>query len=239
MGKNYEFSALQWDTEYFGIKSARVNLTGIADENEQDEIIKLSAEYDFVTISNHGNINENNQWIGLRTQAFLADMNIQFQKSLSNHLDLQTKKLDPQSDCLDIKEMIIVTNLYPPNEDVLQIANEAFRYSRFFNDPRLPQDKAKRIYRQWTKCAFCKEEKYFVVCEKEGHVAGYILFSRNDKSYSIELIAVDKDYQGQKIGKSLLQGMETFLRAQGSQQNNGWYAGKQHIGSTVLYQQRL
>ena len=56
--KNYELRLLQWDTDYFGVSSARVNLSGIVDDTGQEEIIEFCKGYDFVTISNLDNIKD-------------------------------------------------------------------------------------------------------------------------------------------------------------------------------------
>lgn len=200
--KNYNYRFLQWDTNYFKVKSARVNLTGIVDEKDQDNIIDLCNEYDFVTISNFDNRKENNHWIGIRTNAFLADMNIQFIKILKDNINFQD-------------DNTYLTNKLPRNEQIVNIAKKTFNYSRFFNDPMLPIEKAENIYFHWTEGAFEQEDKYFVISEKEGRVAGYILFSKNEDSYTIELIAVEENHQGQRVGKSLLQKMESFAIDQG------------------------
>lgn len=202
--KNYELRPLQWDTDYFGVSSARVNLSGIVDERGQEEIIEFSKEYDFVTISNLGNIKENNQWIGNRTNAFLADMNIQFIKVLVDKPDYQDEKT------------YVVNNL-SRDEQIVDIARKSFNYSRFFNDPNLPIKQARNIYLHWTECAFEQENKYFAISEREGNVAGYILFSFNWDSSVIELIAVDEKFQGQKVGRSLIHKMKSFVIDQGIQ----------------------
>ena len=202
--KNYECKQLQWDTDYFGVRSARVNLSGIVDERGQEEIIEFCKGYDFVTISNLDNIKENNHWIGNRTNAFLADMNIQFIKVLADKQDYQDEKT-------------YVVNCLSRNEQIVEIARNSFNYSRFFSDPNLPQEQAKNIYLHLTECAFVQENKYFVISEREGNVAGYILFSFTEDSSVIELIAVDEKYQGQRVGKSLIHTMESFVINQGVQ----------------------
>lgn len=197
--KAFELQSLEWDTNYFGVSSARVNLNGIVEELGQEEIIAFCKDYDFVTILNSNNIKENNHWIGNKTPAFLADMNIQFSKNLvetPDHHDDRT----------------YVVNSLSRNEQIVNIAKKSFKYSRFFNDPSLPQEKASEIYLYWTECAFNQEGKYFVISEKEGKIAGYLLFSlTSEKSSVIELIAVDEKYQGKNVGKSLIKKMESFL----------------------------
>lgn len=200
--KNYECISLQWDTDYFGISSARVNLNGSVDKEGQEEILDFCKDYQFVTISNHNNINENNQWIGKRTESFLADMNMQYLKILndeSNYRDDRT---------------YVINNL-SRNEQIVDIARSTFNYSRFFNDQNLAENKAKKIYIHWTISAFDQKNKYFVISTRDGNVAGYILFSMSKDISVIELIAVDEKYQGQSIGKSLIYTMETFVLNRG------------------------
>lgn len=200
--RNYECKQLEWDTEYFGVNSARVNLGGIIDEQGQKEIIEFCKNYNFITIFNLGNVNENNIWIGNKTNAFLSDMNIQFHKILAVKPNYQN-------------ENTYVVNNLSRNEQIVDIAKKSFRYSRFFNDLKLPEKQAMNIYLHWTECAFGQESKYYVIAEKEGQVAGYLLFSLNECSSVIELIAVGEKYQGQRVGKSLIQTMESFVMDQG------------------------
>lgn len=201
--KNYELIPLNWDTNYFGVSSARVNLSGIVDEMCQEEIIEFCKDYHFVTISNQHNRKENNHWVGNRTKAFLADMNIQFLKVLKD----KSKKYED--------EKTYVVNSLSRNEKIVNIAKKSFNYSRFFNDPNLPQEQANNIYLHWTQCAFSDDSKYFVIAEREGNIAGYILFSFNEDISVIELIAVDEKFQGQKVGKSLIHKMESFVLDKG------------------------
>lgn len=197
-GVNYKGVFLDWDTDYFGVSSARVNLNGPVDKEGQDKIIDFCKEYDFVTIVNSNNIKENNYWIGRRTSAFLVDVNIQFLKELK----------DKSSD-QDYKSYVV--NNYSGNAQIVDIARESFLYSRFFNDSKLPDLKANNIYLHWTKSAFEQENKYFVISEREGQITGYILFSLNKDEGIIELIAVKGKYQGLGVGKNLIDGMNSFL----------------------------
>lgn len=202
--KNYECRFLQWDSDYFGVRSARVTLYGTVNEKEQEDILKFSKTYDFITISNLDNSTENNHWIGCRTNAFLADVNMQFQKVLvfnTNYKDENT----------------YIVNEFSRNEQIVNIAQKCFNYSRFFNDPKLPQKQANNIYLHWTESAFGQKNKYFVISERNGIVAGYLLFSFIEDYSVIELIAVDKKYQGQRVGKSLIHTMESFVLEKGIQ----------------------
>jgi dTDP-4-amino-4,6-dideoxy-D-galactose acyltransferase len=208
-GEKYECFPLDWDTDYFKIKSARVILKGIISKEEQENILEYCKQFQFVTISNVGNLKENNHWIGNKAKAFLTDMNIQF-----------TKKITEEPDFSD--ELSEIYKSYLRDGKVVSIAKSAFHYSRFFNDPDLPKEKAENIYLHWTECAFGQAGKYFVIAKRNGEVAGYILFSINKlgNSATIELIAVDEKFRGQKVGKSLVSRMESFMHTNGIEKIN-------------------
>ena len=197
--KYYEAYPLDWDTEYFGVKSAKVILKGNVSETEQNEILNFCSKYEFVSIFNLDNNSYNNFWIGKKTKAFLTDINIQFVKQINKKL-ISTDKFTN------------IYNSYTKNQDVLKIAKEAFLYSRFYNDPNLLKEKAQNVYCHWTECAFNKSDKYFIIAQRNGEVAGYLLFSINlEYSFAtIELIAVRQKYKGQKVGRSLIINLENF-----------------------------
>ena len=202
LNKNYDVSRLDWDSNYFGIESARVNLRGIATMEEQNEIIKLCEKYKFIAIVNFDNVVENNVWIGKKTDSFLVDINVQFSKKVH-----KTNKNN--------NKICYVTNNLKRDQNIIEIAKNSFVYSRFFLDKNLPIAKSKNIYAYWTEGAFEKQDKYFVLYSDNTVVKGYICFTIQDNFITIQLIAGDKKYQGQSIGKSLINEMEYFVMKMG------------------------
>lgn len=200
----YTCKPLEWDTKYFGVRSARVDLWSNVDEICQKKILEFSSDYEFVTIMNRFNRCENNYWIGEKTNAFLTDVNVHFFKELDN-------KTYHNNGCC------VISNNFTRNDQIVNIASHAFVFSRFINDPMLPIEKAKNIYVHWTESAFNKDNKYFLFSREGEKVTGYILFSFSDDSCVIELLAVDKNCQGQGVGKSLLQMLEPFVSSKGMQ----------------------
>ena len=198
--EKYECNKLEWDTNYFKKTSARINILDILDEADLIEILNFASNYEFITIANLNNENENNIWIGQNTTAFLSDINIQFSKSIKmNQRSLLSK----------------VVNKFSKNESLLDIARNSFNYSRFFNDPYLPQDQAKNIYLHWLESAFDREDKFFVIYENDNVVTGFILFSFKADAVVIELIAVDGKHQGEGIGRSMIHDLEIFAFERG------------------------
>lgn len=76
------FYDLKWDTEYFGIKSAKAILNKPLTCNEWKELKAKFKDYQFISIENRNSEPINAQMIGKDTSAFLADVNIQFEKKL-------------------------------------------------------------------------------------------------------------------------------------------------------------
>lgn len=202
--KSFETYALEWDTNYFGVSSAKVILKGNVSEDELKDLKKNIDGFTFITIINKGNNPYNNTWLGKDTTAFLTDMNIQFVKTIKEVT-------------LNQNETTEVCEAFPSEECVLEIARNAFTYSRFFNDLSLNEEKAKNIYAHWTESAFNKPGKYFVISKQHEIIAGFLLFSISKEEFSatIELIAVDEAYRGCKVGKSLILAMEAFTCARG------------------------
>ncbi len=202
IGKQYEGFQLDWDTEYFGIPAARVNLNGIVDSEGQREISDFCKEFQFVTLWNFNNINENNIWLGENTNAFLADVNIQF-------------CIDTAPEYASCDQEIRVNNHFLPDTQIVKIAREAFRYSRFFNDRKLNQAKAREIYACWVESSFQREEKYYAVCEKDGKVVGFYIFAIHEDRGVLELSAVDVEYQRQRIARRIVETIMSFLVERG------------------------
>ena len=206
---SFECIPLDWDTNYFEVNSARVNLKGEIDNSAKDTITDFCKDYEFITISNEGNYNKNNNWIGTKMNAFLADINIKFTKTANLNIIDAEKNMS--------KCNMSINNFYPRNDEILDIAKDAFQFSRFFNDCNLPFMKTSNIYLHWTECAFDKPDKYFAVSEINGKVAGYLLFSIHEKQLTsvMELMAVGRSYKGIGIGDTLIKSMDSFIYEKG------------------------
>lgn len=194
----YNFIELPWDTEYFGVQSAKVVLNEKLLSEDFIEVLNKTSNYDFITISNLHNNMENNQLVGLFSKAFLVDVNVQFEMNIDNREGANYYQSQ---------------NYYPFNDQIIQIAKSSFNHSRFFNDPYLNKNQSKEIYTNWVKNSFDKNEKFFVVAGEENKILGFILFSLNGKSdLIIELISLDKSSQGMGIGTKLIQSVIAYSK---------------------------
>ncbi len=183
--QNYEIIELDWDTNFFGIKSAKINLNNVINEKHIEEINNevRKKEYKFITINNKNNDDKNNFILQKLDNIFLADVNIQFLKKIED------KKIIEE-------ENIKIQNNLKYEKQLLEIAKENFIYSRFYNDRNLKN--SKDIYLEWTRNAFEKTNKYFCVYEQEKKILGYLLFSIEDNHLIIELIAINAKEQSKR-----------------------------------------
>lgn len=198
--EKYSIKFLDWDTNFFGIKSAKIYLY---DELCNDDIKKIKEivkekGYEFITIQNCGNIEQNNVLMANFEGAFLADVNIQFEKKLD-----RSKKIEN-------KENVCIKEKYEKDENIVNIAKKAFTDSRFLIDSKLRR--GNEVYVQWVSNSFEKQNKFFCTYREDKKTKGFILFSieEDKKSIFLELIAVDKDSKGKGIGTSLIKQLENF-----------------------------
>lgn len=188
----YELSDLQWDTEFFGIPSARVTLHDQV--SEVDPIIQFIESYEFVTIINRHNHPKNNKWIK-EINADLIEINVQ--------LTLPAKRLQPSYS--NYKDHILEIN--KRDNRLVDIAKRSFTISRFMKDDNLPPEKASQVYVEWTKNSIGKADKYFITTERHDETAGFILFNVRNNRITIELFATHPNHVRTGVGRELF----TFL----------------------------
>lgn len=192
----YEIKDLAWDTNYFGMKSGKVNLYQEINKKDLKAIKKEIKKYKFTTISNFNNNNINNILLG-KLNGFIADVNVQFTK--------QVQQVNLENNNIYIKEK------YKGNKNLLTIAKKAYKYSRFLNDKNLDRKKSKLLYYNWLKNSFNKDGKFITYYKDEKDYLGYCLFHiEENNTCVIELIAVDKNNTKRGIGTLLIQSVEQY-----------------------------
>ena len=93
---------------------------------------------------------------------------------------------------------------------VLDIAEQCFIYSRFHLDPFMENDVANKIKRSWMESYFSKTRgERVLIAEIDDKPVGFLAVLAGSKegqsTRTIDLIGVDPGYQGQGVGKELVQ----------------------------------
>lgn len=194
------FNDLKWDTDFFGITSAKAILNRPLTVNEWDELKTKFKDYQFISIMNHNSEPTNAQMIGKDTSAFLADVNIQF-----------VKKLDGQ---YEMPKHVTIHQSLERNDQILEIAD--FQFSKFTEDPELAKRGGDQVYRQWLINSFDISGKFYALSKDEnGDINGFLLHSYTDNACVIELIAVSQKETKGGIGTSLFKAIEYAAHQRG------------------------
>ncbi|WHY96097.1 GNAT family N-acetyltransferase [Peribacillus simplex] len=194
------FYDLEWDTEYFGVTSAKAILNKPLTLNQWDELKTKFRDYQFISIVNLNSDPVNTQLMGKDTSGFLADVNIQFVKKIKGPYEMQKN--------------ITVHQSLKRNDQVLEIAD--FRFSKFTEDPELAKRGGDQVYRNWLINSFDKSEKYYALSkDKNGDIKGFLLHSYSDNACVIELIAVSQNVAKGGIGTSLFKAVENEAHRRG------------------------
>ncbi|MDQ0857141.1 N-acetyltransferase [Bacillus sp. V2I10] len=194
------FYDLKWDTEFFGVKSAKVLLLKPLNLNQWDELKTRFRDYQFISIENQNSEPVNTQVIGKDTSAFLADVNIQFVKKIEG--------------LHEIPKNITVHQKLKRNDQVIEIAD--FQFSKFTEDPELAKRGGDQVYHKWLINSFDKSEKFYALSKGENtDLNGFLLHSYSDNACVIELIAVSQNVAKGGIGTSLFKAVENEAHQRG------------------------
>jgi ribosomal protein S18 acetylase RimI-like enzyme len=193
----YSLKKLDWDTEFFGIPCAKAVLTAPLADDDWSALLQRASPYTFVSIENRNSEPSNARRIGMESRAFLADINVQFEKKL-------------KSEKVSESEPIPTVQIYEAMERDDRILDmSGFEHSKFITDPELRRRGGDRVYREWLGNAFGKPDKFFAVArDRNGETAGYILYSYSDKTCTIELISVSGVIRKAGVGSAMFRAVE-------------------------------
>ena len=199
--EKYILKPLDWDTEFFGIKSAKATINSPLDEDEVNTLLEECGKYSFVTIENICGAFRNDYLLGKLSNAYITDCPATLKKQTCkyNSDDFSGIEIrEAQEDDLSVLE---------------DIARNAFTVSRFFNDIEIPDEKAGELYALWVKNSLRNpDKKVFTVQDK----CGFIICSVNeDGDGVINLIATGDKARNRGIGSALVKFCDNWAYEQG------------------------
>lgn len=199
----FTFSYLDWDTNYFGVSSAKAVLHRPLTITEWNELKGKFDDFQFVSIVNQNSEPINAQLLGKNTTSFLIDVNIQFSKSIAPTYEMP--------------ENIKIYQALENKDEIFEIAD--FTVSKFTEDPELAKRGGSHVYHQWLINSFNKENKFFALSKDESnHINGFVLFSYLNDATLIELIASSRKSKQSGIGTRLFKAVEYATTQRGLQQ---------------------
>ncbi len=201
MTDGYTFRELVWDTDFFGLRCARIELNSTIEHSEFEQLLHKVRDYDLVYIANKNCNIQNAVQLARQTSAFVADTNVQFIKNVDN--------------TVKHKEKPVCRDMYPYSQEIVDLADTVFAQSRFAADERLAQLGGGRMHGEWVKNAFDQRGRFFAESRMEGVLIGFTLFNIKNGVLTLELIGIDANYRGRGVGRRLWETLEAKAQLAG------------------------
>jgi dTDP-4-amino-4,6-dideoxy-D-galactose acyltransferase len=120
--------------------------------------------------------------------------------------------------------------------DLLALARESHRASRYFYDGNFADDRCASLYEEWIKRALRRDSEIVFVAEHENQPAGYcVCHLPGDQTGNIGLIAVDPKWHHCRIGTALVSAALDHFERSGMRSATVVTQGR-NIASQRLYQ---
>ena len=179
---------LEWDSDFFGIKVGELFL-------DSDLKIDQPLDYDLIYVKSNSEFNLS---LDNYTNTF-GETKILFAKELK-------ALYSPNKDIKSISEIDYDIN------QIYELAYESGKHSRFKLDEKIRIENFQKLYKTWVDNSINYKFATDVLLYKiESIVAGFVTYKIESEIATIGLIAVSEIYQGQGIGKNLLQELENRL----------------------------
>lgn len=188
------FTCLDWDSDFFGFRVARIMLTDANKDQLAETLDMLRQEkfrlaYWFLPDSQQASL------IAKANGGILADEKVTYLKELST---IEGKSASP------IYSAVPFTGA--ESDDALaDLALQSGEYSRFRLDPLFPRDKFEKLYRCWITRSVNKDIAWEVLVVKERDVLlGLVTLGTKGDRGDIGLLAVSEQARGKGIGRTLV-----------------------------------
>ncbi len=190
-----KFTPLEWDSQKFGYKIARINLIDFIDKDLTEvleELKRLDYKLAYFSTQPYDIFSQN---LITKLGGFFAAENLMLARLIENE-----DKAITQSD--KIRSMLHA-NITPR---ILEIALQAGYNSRFKTDPGFKNNEYYRLYKEWITKSLSGEIAMDVLVHEAGEeVSGLITVVKKGDNANIGILSVDEKHRRQGIGKELVQ----------------------------------
>lgn len=207
--KYVDIELVKWDSDNFGFKVGKVN----CESSISNEINLLDL---VLTVSRIGKENGYRLLYLFFPNIVLLtdDVVLNFDIFLADRKTIYIKELDNNSD-IDC-DRISSYKFQKPDSQLLALAYESGKYSRFKIDKHFSDDVFKNMYDIWISRSVSKEiADDVLVYEEDGIIKGMLSYKVENTKCVIGLVAVNPIFQGKSIGSKLIKKLETILITHG------------------------
>lgn len=186
---------LSWDSDFFGIKVAKTNLTDNISE-KIDEVMNFIFENNASLVYHFQNpLNKNDVFCLHKNGFIITDEKVILKSKIIKNY---TRKINNISAVDFSKDTDNIDELYNINDLTSDI-------SRYAYDEKISADKIKQLYRLWIYNGinndFCDKT---IVYKFENKIVGFIMLKFKGKDANISLIGVNSEYRRLGIGSKLI-----------------------------------
>lgn len=196
---------LQWDSEFFGYKVARV----IFDEN---------GLWKFDSVTNE--IKERNiRLTYLFSSPSATELNARILSAGGILVDKKTIFLKNTQEHTKFNNSISEWQRSQPDQKLVDLALNAGIFSRFFLDKNFTNDEYNRLYTKWLYKSVSGELALkTIIASSENEITGFITLGKNNLRADIGLVSVDPVYRGKGIGSDLVRYADNLSHSMGFEQ---------------------
>jgi dTDP-4-amino-4,6-dideoxy-D-galactose acyltransferase len=187
-----KYEILQWDSDLFGFKIAKVVFEDTINDNFQEVIHKLKENNVKLIYCYINPDNSFNQQLKEKYKAFQVDEKVTYTQNIEN------RKFIVNANIIEYKKGEITSKL-------ISLAIQSSEYSRFRIDKHFPENSCDKLYAQWitnsVKNIF--DNAVYVYLEND-IIKGLVTLKDKPDAGSISIIGVDKGERGKNIGTELI-----------------------------------
>ncbi|MCB2203187.1 GNAT family N-acetyltransferase [bacterium] len=192
----HKLMRLQWDSDFLGFNTYRIDFDGSEQLPVNDFISalrKANAVLTYIFIP-HGKESLVKDWEN--AGARLVDTKVVFQSNVDDRSNISGGPIHSFS----------VNDELPHR--LRDIALVSGQHSRFLTDPQMPEGTYERLYNLWLKRSLSREiADEVLVSEEDRSITGFVTIALQADIAVIGLIAVDPATQGRGIGAQLIGGV--------------------------------
>ena len=199
------YTLLDWDTEFFGFKVARITV-GIDDPNKLQQVLD-QAQQEHVKLVYWSAADNPINTMASEIEALGGSL-VDIKTTYAMDLSFVSRTSFALSKDIDIKPY----NLSMPIEDFYALAIQSGEFSRFAVDKNIPREKYEALYIKWIDASLQKviADEVLVIIDS-GKVAGMVTLGEKNKRGDIGLLAVDGNYRGKKFGQALVNAAQLWF----------------------------
>jgi dTDP-4-amino-4,6-dideoxy-D-galactose acyltransferase len=217
---------LPWDTDFFGVATARI----IADRLQEDTLTQTLDQC---------------RAAGVQVLYYLApsddDGSVRLAEQAGFHLVDIRVTLEWQArgePAAPVPDGLTIRDQRAEDLPGLQaIAAASYQLSRFYYDGRYPRERCDALYAEWIARSCRAAAERVLVAERRGGIAGFLSadYAPPEQTGQIRLVGISADARGQGIGHILVRAAQRWFHEQGARRVSVVTQGR-NIAAQRLYQ---